>query len=188
MLPHGFVAKMYGCQSQKEKKLQVFSRTAFHYSLFHKSAGGSGKQPALEIKLLSWPRGSDFCSCLSSLATLVCATLKPQSEAMPLPVPIFFKIKLTAALCNISWHLNYPFKLWLRSFYLYLTYMCQHVDIFIHTYTLQCSNMSNIKKKNPLKSGINLFCCPNLSVTSTETTVKCYHIDLYRSGRKMKTF
>lgn len=29
MLPHDFVAKMYGCQSQGEKKLRVFAGIAF---------------------------------------------------------------------------------------------------------------------------------------------------------------
>lgn len=46
-------------------------------------------------------------------------------------VPIFFKLELIAALCNISWSLNYHFNPWIWSLHMHVMYLC--VDIYTNT-------------------------------------------------------
>lgn len=92
-----------------------------------------------------WSSSCHFC-----LVTLACATVKLHSKVMPLPVPIFFKIKLIVVLCYISRYLNYHFKHCSRVLCTDVMYFCVHkycIYSFRHD-TFQCSNIWNEKEQH----------------------------------------
>lgn len=105
-----FTLKILCCQRQNSPNRLDLSRVLFPQfespSWFWKATGSRNKVAKLATR--SWFP----CRCLFSLAALVCATLNPHSETVPLPateplpatmpLDVLFKIKSLAAWVNIE--------------------------------------------------------------------------------------